>query len=338
MADVFGIGEADVILPVVPMFHANAWGLPFAATLAGAKQVFPGPYLDPPSILDLLERERVTLTGAIPTVWLGVLQALDQNPGRYDLSSLRLIPVGGSAVPKSMIQAFEKRHGLRVVQAWGMTEMNPLGTIAHLPSDMAAAPPEEQYGFRARQGIPVPCVEIRARGDEGLVPWDGETMGELEVRGPWVASSYYRTPEASDRFTADGWFRTGDIVTIDGRGCITIVDRTKDLIKSGGEWISSVALETTLMGHPAVAEAAVIAVPHSRWQERPLAVVVLKPGQTASEAELIAYLAPHFAKWWLPDRVVFVDAIPRTAVGKVLKSALRREFTHDALGAPQAAP
>ena len=326
MVDTLGLGESDVILPVVPMFHVNAWGLPFTATLIGAKQVFPGPHLDPISLLDAYQAERVTMTAGVPTIWLGLLQALDKNPGSYDLSSLRLLLVGGAAAPKAMIQGFAERHRLNVVHAWGMTETCPLGTVALLPADLRRAPAEVQYAYRAKQGPPAAFIEIRARGDLGLVPWDGKTMGELEVRGPWVASAYYNSPEGKDRFTKDGWFRTGDIVTIDERGWMAIQDRSKDLIKSGGEWISSVALENFLMGHPAVAEAAVIAVPHPKWQERPLAVVVLKKGQTASAEELMAHLEPHFAKWWLPDAVEFVEQIPRTAVGKFLKSALRERF------------
>jgi fatty-acyl-CoA synthase len=326
MADSLAIQESDVILPVVPMFHVNAWGLPFVATLVGAKQVFPGPYLDPPSLLELLQGERVTFTAGVPTIWLGILQALDKDPKAYDLSSIRAMAVGGSAAPLSIIRGFQERHNLKIVHAWGMTETTPLGTVANLPNDLRQASPEVQYDYRARQGTPVAFVEIRARGDAGLVPWDGETMGELEVRGPWVASAYYNSPGSEDRFTEDGWFKTGDIVTIDPRGSVKIQDRTKDLIKSGGEWISSVELENALMGHPAIAEAAVIAIPDPKWQERPLAVIVFKPGQSATPEELRAYLEPKFAKWWLPDSFEVVDQIPRTAVGKFLKSALREKF------------
>ncbi|HLZ07793.1 MAG TPA: long-chain fatty acid--CoA ligase, partial [Chloroflexota bacterium] len=326
MVDTLALGEADVVLPVVPMFHANAWGLPFTATLVGAKQVMPGPYLDPASLLEELSAERVTFTAGVPTIWLGILAALDKEPNRYDLSKLRSMVVGGSAAPPSMIRGFQERHGLRVLHAWGMTETAPLGTVSQLPSDLVDEPADVQYDYRAKQGRASALVEIRAKGDDGLVPWDGTTMGELEVRGAWVASAYFNSPESADRFTADGWFRTGDIVTIDKRGYVKIQDRSKDLIKSGGEWISSVELENALMGHPAVAEAAVIAVPDPCWLERPLAVVVLKPGQTATSAELIAFLAPSFARWWLPDAIEFVDQIPKTAVGKFLKSALRDQF------------
>jgi len=320
-----GIAEDDTVMAVVPMFHANAWGLPFACVMMGAKIVHPGPHLDPESLVDLLVRERVTVTGGVPTLWIGVLQFLDANPGRYDVSSIRAMMVGGSAVPQALIEAFERRYGLRIIHAWGMTEMAPLGTVARVPPDLADAPDEEKFCVRAKQGRPAPFVEIRARGDNGLVPWDGRTMGELEVRGPWVASAYYNAA-AGDRFTDDGWFRTGDIVTIDETGTIQVQDRAKDLIKSGGEWISSVALECALMGHPAVAEAAVIPVAHSKWDERPLAAVVLKPGAAASAAELRSFLALQFPKFWLPDAFEFLDAIPRTSAGKFKKSELRDRF------------
>ncbi|MEK7220169.1 MAG: AMP-binding protein, partial [candidate division NC10 bacterium] len=269
---------------------------------------------------------RVSFTAGVPTIWIRLLQELDRDPGAHDLSRLKTLIVGGSAAPKALIEAYERRHGLKIVHAWGMTEMSPLGTVARLPRHFADAPEDRQYAFRAKQGIPVPFVEIRARGAEGLVPWDGQTMGELEVRGPWVARAYYDSEEGDERFTADGWFKTGDIVTIDPLGCIEITDRAKDLIRSGGEWISSVALENALMAHPAVAEAAVIAVPDPQWQERPLAVVVLKPGQATTQEDLLASLAGNFPKWWLPDTVEFVDEIPKTAVGKFKKAALRERF------------
>ncbi|WP_029215150.1 long-chain fatty acid--CoA ligase [Kallotenue papyrolyticum] len=325
LADCLALSERDAVLPVVPMFHANAWGLPFAATMVGAKQVFPGPHLDPESLLDLFEREQVTMTAGVPTIWLGVVQALDRQPERWRLTPGMRMAVGGSAAPEGLIRALD-RHNLRLIHAWGMTEMSPVGTVSHLAPDLLDAPPDTQYAYRALQGRPLPFIEIRARGDAGFVPWDGTSMGELEVRGPWVASAYYNAPEGDDKFTEDGWFRTGDVVTIDPRGYVKITDRTKDLIKSGGEWISSVDLENALMGHPAVAEAAVIAVAHPKWQERPLAVVVLKAGQQATAEELRAYLAERFARWWLPDAFEFVDAIPRTSTGKFLKSALRERF------------
>jgi fatty-acyl-CoA synthase len=326
LADTLALSERDRVMPVVPMFHVNAWGFPYSATLFGAGQVFPGPCLDAASLLELIEGERVTVTAGVPTVWLGVLQELDAAPRAHDVSSIRVIAVGGSAAPPAMIRGFEERHGLRVLHAWGMTEMSPLGTVCSLPSTLTDAPRDAQLAYRARQGTPLPLVEIRARTVTGLAPWDGKTMGELEVRGAWIASQYFNQPDLGDRFTEDGWFRTGDIVTIDATGCVEIADRAKDLVKSGGEWISSVALESALMGHPSVAEAAVVAVPHPRWDERPLAVVVLKKGHQASDTELVDFLRPSFAKWWLPDAVEFVDAIPRTSAGKFRKSALRDRF------------
>ena len=327
-----GLTEGDTVLPVVPMFHANAWCFPFTCTLIGAKQVLPGPHLDPPSLLEAFEHERVTVAAGVPTIWLGILQALDANPGGWDLSALRTMTVGGSAPPRAMIEAFQERHGLHVTHGWGMTEMSPIGTISGAPGQEQGLSGAAAYDRRAMQGPPIPFVEIRARGAEGLVAWDGATMGELEVRGVAVASAYYEAPESADRWTDDGWFRTGDIVTIGRDGYVQVQDRAKDLVKSGGEWISTVALENALMGHPAVAEAAVIAVPDEKWSERPLAVVVLREGQEATPEELRAFLEPHFARWWLPDRVEFVAEIPKTAVGKFRKTALRDQFAQ--AGAP----
>jgi fatty-acyl-CoA synthase len=250
---------------------------------------------------------------------------LDKNPGAYDLSALRCLLVGGAAVPPAVLRGFQERHGLSVLHAWGMTETAPLGTMARVPSDVQARDIEAQYCYRCTQGQPAPFVEIRARVADDPVPWDGETMGELEVRGPWVASAYFGG-EASDRFTRDGWFRTGDLVTISDRGCIRIQDRAKDVIKSGGEWISSVALENALMAHPAVSEAAVIAVPNAHWGERPLAVVVLRQGTCASDEDLRAFLAPNFVPFALPDSFEFVSEIPKTSTGKIQKSALRERY------------
>ncbi len=330
IADALAVSEHDTVLPVVPMFHANAWGLPFSSVLVGSKQVFPGPHLDPASLLELFEGERVTVTAGVPTIWLSILQVLDENPDAHDLSALRVMLVGGSAPPEAMIRGFQERHGLSVLQGWGMTETSPLGTIAGLTSELRDAPADEQYHHRARQGFPMPFTEVRARGDEGIVPWDGETMGEVEIRGPWIARAYYENPGSEEKFTGDGWLKTGDIATIDERGCLEVKDRTKDLIKSGGEWISSVALENALAGHEAVAEAAVIAVPHETWQERPLAVVVLKEGASATPEELISHIEPQFARWWLPDGVEFVEEIPKTSVGKYKKSELRERFAGEA--------
>jgi fatty-acyl-CoA synthase len=321
-----GVSEEDTILPVVPMFHANAWGYPYLAAMLGAKLVLPGPHLDPESLLEDFVQEGVTWAAGVPTIWLGLLQLLDSEPARWDLSRMKGMLVGGSAAPRAMIAGFKQRHGLQVVHGWGMTETSPVASEAMLPGALHDADQETQFDYMAMQGIPLPLVEIRARLGDEEVPWDGETMGELEVRGPWVAAGYYETPEQAERWTEDGWFRTGDIVSIHPRGFIQIKDRTKDVIKSGGEWISSVELENALMAHPAVAEAAVIAIPDEKWQERPLAAVVLKPGQTATDDELREFLAGQFAKWWLPDRFEFVQEIPKTAVGKFRKTALREQF------------
>jgi fatty-acyl-CoA synthase len=319
-----GLSQKDVVLPVVPLFHANGWGLPFTTALVGCKVVFPGPHLDPPSLLDLYEKEKVTLTAGVPTVWLGIVQELDKTPDRWKLTPGMRLLVGGAAAPESMIRAFD-RHGLRVIHAWGMTETTPLGSISKLKSYLQECPEDERYAYRAKQGLPSPFVDVRAVSEEGEVPWDGKTMGELQVRGPWVAGSYFRVTE-SDRWTEDGWFCTGDVVTIDSEGYIKIADRTKDLIKSGGEWISSLDLENALMGHEVVREAAVIAVPDPKWGERPLAVIALKEGAKATAEDLRAFLEPKFAKWWIPDRYEFVEAIPRSSAGKFLKSKLREQF------------
>ncbi len=325
LPDVKNISRRDTVLPVVPMFHANAWGLVYTATLIGAGLVLPGPKLDAVSVLDLLADERVTTTAGVPTVWMAVLQALDAEPDRWDLSALRQLVVGGSAAPQSLLKGFD-RHGLTIVHAWGMTETSPLGSICRLPLELDGASEQERYEYRGRQGTASPFVEIRARGEDGeLVPWDDQAMGELEVRGPWVARAYHRG-QGAEKFTDDGWFVTGDVVTIDPQGNLRICDRSKDLVKSGGEWISSVDLENLLMAHEAVAEAAVIAIADERWGERPLAVVVLRDGHEATSDELRAHLAQQYAKWQLPDRFEFIDEIPRTATGKFKKTALRERF------------
>jgi fatty-acyl-CoA synthase len=330
LPDQLGVSSRDTILPVVPMFHANAWGLPYTAAFAGAKLVLPGPRLDQVSVLDLLADEAVTMTAGVPTVWMAVLQALDAEPERWDLHALQRLIVGGSAAPPSMLEGFD-RHGLTVVHAWGMTETSPLGSVCRLPIDLDEAPPEARYDYRSRQGTACPFVEIRARGDDGeLIDWDDQAMGELEVRGPWVAAGYHRG-QGADKFTDDGWFQTGDVVKINSRGCIRICDRSKDLVKSGGEWISSVDLENLLMAHPAVAEAAVIAISDERWGERPLAVIVLRDGESASPDDLREHLGGQYAKWQLPERFEFIEAIPRTATGKFKKTDLRDRFAHSAV-------
>jgi fatty-acyl-CoA synthase len=326
MNDTLGVSESDTVLPVVPMFHAAAWGLPFSSVFTGSKIVFPGPHLDPQSILDLMADERVTLAAGVPTIWLGILVLLDQEPKRWDLRAVRSMVIGGAAAPPAMIEGFLHRHGLLVTHAWGMTEMNPVGTLARPRRHHEHIPQTERLAIRATQGYAVPFVEVRHVSDSGQVlPWDGETMGELEVRGPWVASSYYGG-EGTDRFTADGWFKTGDVVTLDAEGYVRITDRSKDVIKSGGEWISSVALENALMAHPAVLEAAVFAAKDPKWDERPLAAVVLKPGQSATKEELAAHLEQRFVKWWLPEDYVFISQIPRTSTGKFLKTKLREDY------------
>jgi fatty-acyl-CoA synthase len=325
-----GISEQDVILPVVPMFHANAWGYPYLASMIGAKLVYPGPYLDPESLLEDFVSEGVTWTAGVPTIWLGILAMLDADPGRYDLSRMKGMLVGGSAAPRAMIAGFKQRHGMNVVHGWGMTETSPVASTAQLPGDLARADEDTQFDYIAMQGMPLPLVELRHRDDDGqILPWDGESMGELEIRGPWVAGGYYDTPDQADRWTDDGWFRTGDIVSMHPRGFIQIKDRSKDVIKSGGEWISSVELENALMAHPAIAEAAVIAVPDEKWDERPLAAVVLREGQTATADELREFLAPNFAKWWLPERFEFIQEIPKTSVGKFRKTELREMFASE---------
>lgn len=321
-----GIMEHDVALPIVPMFHASAWGFPFNCTLVGATQVFPGPHLDAESLCELYVNEKVTVTAGVPTVMLGLLNRLDAAPGKYKLS-LRVILIGGSSVPRFLIKAFDERYGITVLQGWGMTETSPLGSTAPITSYLMSASKEEQYEYQAKQGLPAPFVEIRGRNEDGLIAWDGKTMGELEVRGPWVSSAYYNDPDPTGKFTEDGWFKTGDIVTVDSQGCIEVKDRSKDVIKSGGEWISSVALENTLMGHPAVLEAAVIGVPDAKWMERPYAYIVLRQGHAASAQEFEAYLETKFPKFWLPEGYAFVEAIPKTSVGKFLKSALREQHS-----------
>jgi fatty-acyl-CoA synthase len=326
MTDAFGISENDTVMPVVPMFHANAWGLPYICACIGAKMVFPGPKLDPPSLLDLMASERVTLAAGVPTIWLGILALLDESPKKWDLAAMRRTVVGGSAAPPAMIDGFRTRHGIDVMHAWGMTETSPIGTVARVKRDLLSGDSQKTLAIRATQGYAVPLVETRHVDDAGRVlPLDAETMGELEVRGPWVASSYFGD-EGADRFTRDGWFKTGDVVTIDGEGYLSICDRSKDVIKSGGEWISSVELENALMSHPAVLEAAVFAGKHAKWSERPIAAVVWKSGQRATEEELSAHLSSRFAKFWLPDAYVFVEQIPRTSTGKFLKSKLREQY------------
>ncbi|HEV3510433.1 MAG TPA: long-chain fatty acid--CoA ligase [Candidatus Sulfotelmatobacter sp.] len=316
----------DTALYAMSMFHANAWGVPYAATMNGCKQVLPGRNLQPEALLDLLQNECVTLTGGVPTVWLPVLHALDANPGRWKLVPGMRIVCAGSAVPESMFRRFDK-YDVRVIQPWGMTETAPLATVCTPKPHMQDWSEDDLYNLRAKQGLASPFIETRAIGIDGEIPWDGQTAGELEVRGPWVASSYYNLDQ-SEKWTPDGWFRTGDVVTIDSEGYIKITDRAKDMIKSGGEWISSIDLENAIIGHPAVKEAAVVAVAHPKWQERPLAVIVLKDGLRITEEELRAFLEQRFARWQVPDAYVFVNELPHTSTGKLLKTKLRKDFAN----------
>ena len=326
--DVLGICERDVILHIVPMFHANAWCVPFAGVMNGSTQIFGGPNPQPRDIIEIVHNERVTLVGAVPTVWIAIQAILEKEP-QWDISSIRCIPIGGSAAPRTLIELFDKEYGAYMLHAWGMTEMSPLGTVCRPRSYADSLPDDERYTIRAKQGAMVAGVDMRIVDDGGTVqPWDGKCVGEIQVRGPWITSGYYNNPAGAAQFTEDGWFRTGDVASIDPEGYVQITDRTKDLIKSGGEWISSVDMETSIMGHPKVMEAAVIAVPHERWQERPLACVVPKPEHkdNLTEKEILDYLAPLVAKWWLPDEVVFIDAVPKTSVGKFDKKVLRERF------------
>jgi fatty-acyl-CoA synthase len=333
LREVFGLHHSDTVLPVAPMFHANAWGLPFACAMLGSRLVLPGPNVDPENILGLLASERATIACGVPTVWIGVLEALEKNPGRWKFAAPIKIVCGGTAPPLELMRRLD-RFGLHIQHLWGMTETTPIGTSGGLRPHMQDWPDEKKYEVRAKQGWPAPFVEIRLMRPEGPegkpseAPRDGLASGEIEIRGPWIADSYYEAPDQAHRWSADGWFRTGDVATMDEDGYIKIVDRAKDLVKSGGEWISSVDLENSLMGHPAVKEACVVGIPHPKWQERPLAAVVLKDGANATPEELRSFLAKSFAKWQLPDAFVFIDAIPRTSVGKFKKLALREQFAN----------
>ncbi|MBG9443198.1 long-chain fatty acid--CoA ligase [Cytobacillus firmus] len=331
MADSAAVSEKDIALPVVPMFHVNAWGLPFAAVWFGTTLVLPGPYFTPKLLAELIQSEKVTITAGVPTIWLGLLKELDEN--KYDMSSLRSVLCGGSAAPKGMIKAFEQKHKIPFMHAYGMTETSPLVVISTLKSYQEELSAEERLDIKAKQGILVPGLEMKIAGKDGEAAWDGKEMGELAIRGPWIASEYYKDERTNEAFR-DGWLYTGDVVTIDEEGFMKIVDRTKDLIKSGGEWISSVDIENALMAHESVFEAAVVAVPHEQWQERPVACVVLKEpfkGQTTKE-ELYEFLKPQFAKWWLPDEILFFEEIPKTSVGKFLKMALREQVQKEYTG------
>jgi fatty-acyl-CoA synthase len=325
LPDALGVSSDDVVLPVVPMFHANAWGMPYACGLVGADLVLTNRFLQPPVIARLIEEQRVTLALAVPTIWMDLLRYADEH--RPDLSSLRMVPCGGAATPRSLIEAFEERHGVPIVPVWGMTETSPLGAVTHVPRGVSG---EARWQYKLRAGRIAPGVEARLVDADGtVVPWDGESSGELEVRGPWVASGYFKDP-SRDRFDED-WLRTGDVASISPDGHIRITDRAKDVIKSGGEWISSVDLENELMAHPAVIEAAVIAMPDRRWTERPLACVVLQAGSGTQTGDLSAFLRERVAGWWVPDEFAFLDEIPKTSVGKFDKKLLRQQLAEDRL-------
>ncbi len=335
LPDCWGMSGDDVVLPVTPMFHANSWGVPYSTVMLGAKIVFPGPHLHPADLLDLMKLEPPTLALGVPTIWMGLIQLYEQSltsePGRWTLPKGMRSLVGGAAVPQALIRAFD-RHGVWIKQGWGMTETSPLATVSYPRVEFKDAGDDEKFRRAAMAGSPVPLVELRIRTEDGVdAPWGGATMGEIQWRGPFITGSYHEVPVTEDKFTADGWLRTGDVATMDDLAFVRITDRTKDLIKSGGEWISSVDLENALMAHPAVAEAAVIAIPDEKWSERPLACVAFKPGQAFAASEVAAAMAPHllahgFAKWQLPERYEVIDAVPRTSTGKFWKLKLRERF------------
>ncbi|MGI8723635.1 MAG: long-chain fatty acid--CoA ligase [Geodermatophilaceae bacterium] len=323
-ADGLGVRETDRVMPVVPMFHANSWGLAHAGVAAGADLVMPGAELSPPALASLIESQRVTIAAGVPTIWMGVLPELK---GR-DISALRTIPCGGSAVPRALSEAYREQTGMPILQAWGMTETSPVVSVAHIKSTLAQATEEDKADMRATIGRPMFGSEIRVVNPDTLepVPADRSTQGELQASGGWIARSYYDDERSPESFTADGWLRTGDVATMDEHGYARIVDRTKDVVKSGGEWISTVELENEIMAHPKVAEAAVIGIPHPKWDERPLACVVPKEGEEITKEEILSFLEGRIAKWWMPDDVVFVDEVPKTSVGKFSKKTLREKF------------
>jgi fatty-acyl-CoA synthase len=325
--DHWGLAAKDSVCAVTPMFHANCWGIPYACAMLGVKLVFPGPHLHPEDLLDLFARERPTYVLGVPTIWLTMAQLLETQPEKFKLPPGMRMLVGGAAVPEALIRTYAK-HGAHVTQGWGMTEMSPVGSIAYVkPELMASADADTRFKLYATAGLPAPIMDIRIVGENGEAqPWDGKSVGEIQVRGPFITGGYHDTPTEPEKFSADGWLRTGDVAAIDANGYIRISDRTKDLIKSGGEWISSVEMENALMAHPAVQEAAVIAIADAKWGERPLACVVTKAGKSATADDLRAHLAGTFAKWQLPERVEFLDAIPRTSTGKFWKAKLREKF------------
>ena len=323
-----GITENDVVLPVVPMFHAAAWGLPFSCAFSGASLALPGPYSDAPDLLELIAEHKVTITGGVPTVFVTMLHYLNEHQERYKLV-LRQIIVGGSAAPKYLIKDFQEKHAVSVLHSWGMTELSPLGSTAPVTTEIKAKNKDLQLEYAGKQGQPVPFLKVRGKTEHGWIPWDGQSPGELEVRGPCVASGYYLADEPSESFTDDGWFKTGDIAVIHPNGFIELKDRTKDIIKSGGEWISSITLENTLMSHPSVSDAAVIGIPDTKWIERPCAYLVLKEGHKVSAVEFREFLKDKVAKFWIPEEYHFIESMPKTSVGKTMKSALRSKYLEE---------
>lgn len=317
-ASSLGICESDRLLPIAPMFHANAWGLPYSGWLSGSDFLMPGRFLQAEPLCRMIESERPTFAGAVPTIWNEILRYTENH--EVDLSSLRLVMCGGASVPRSLIEKLEERHGVLMIQAWGMTETSPLASVATPPKN---SPPESEFDWRSKTGRIVPGIELRIVDGNDILPWDGQSIGEIQVRGPWVTAGYYGE-DRSDKFH-DGWLRTGDVGTMDGRGYMQITDRTKDVIKSGGEWISSVELENEIMSHPNIVEAAVIGVPDDRWDERPLACVVLKTGADTTAQELCLFIESRVAKWWIPERWTFIVEIPKTSVGKFDKKRLRAQ-------------
>ncbi len=336
MVDSVGFSERDTTLAIVPMFHANCWGFPYASAMVGASQVMAGARPDPPAICDLIEQHRVTVAAGVPTVWVGVLDYLESADQSYDFSSVRQIISGGSAMPVSVIKAYKERLGLEVVHAYGMTEAAPIVACNRRKSGLDSLSEAAQYQLAGSQGLPVAGLEMRLVDEKGDdLPWDGQQRGELLLRGPWLASEYYNDQRSADTFI-DGWYHSGDIASVDAQGYVQIGDRVRDMVKSGGEWISSVDLETAIIAHPDVLEAAVIAIPHPVWQERPLACVVAREAARATldKAQVLDFIQGQFARWWLPDDVVFLPEIPKTTVGKFDKKALRERFREHAAGGP----
>ncbi|WP_240183323.1 long-chain fatty acid--CoA ligase [Cycloclasticus sp. PY97N] len=328
MVDTLGVSQSDVVTPVVPMFHANAWGLSYTSVLVGAKQALPGPHLDAESLMDLYQSEQVTLSAGVPTIWMAIKTAREAEPNRWKTAPNMRMVVGGAAVPESLFRAFDK-FDMTIIQAWGMTETGPLATVGIVKESLSDLDEDAKYACRIKQGLTLPFIDIRIVDEEGVeLPWDGKTSGNAELKGPWVTAAYHKNEGAEDSFSEDGWLKTGDVCQIDQEGYVKLTDRTKDLVKSGGEWISSVDLENAIMGHPDVLEAAVIAVAHPKWDERPLAVVVVKEDKQITTDDIRQFLEGKFTKMWLPDAVEVIAEIPKTSTGKFMKMALREQYKH----------